>query len=489
MLPQVLPQPAHLDMSKAYPSNYASTPHSRPRTDSASFYDDINHIVVSDSKSLSDSPPDTGEDDQFPSPISPHNNHYHYAHHGSGDTANSPSAQHIEIFEKNHSYSNSADGFSSNTSSSQNGYHSVAHHRSHSPPSIDTSMARRARDPSTTYSSHSPSPVGSSKHPSFPQPLSAPHNQDHFSTPPSDLDRFSFGVTDRLARGNHTQATSSDKYASYPQSAMLDRRMSEPAIFGNSTYAVPNSEATAGRYPHFQFAYNASVGSPRSSDSSYPPSLHRGSSTGSLRELHNHQHQIEYGTHPGWKHEEQNHLESYHNGLDEPISPLNPNFSGGGSGSPLEIGLQYPAIAEDHYGPSPPGTGTSTSSNNPNFTPYNLSNSNSGGNPNDSNKTYSFVALPGNAIKKRPRRRYDEIERLYQCSWPDCSKAYGTLNHLNAHVTMQKHGSKRSPNGKWYLSFCMVDVVYFCSRLGVRRCFSAASRFFFGFTCYLSTPR
>ncbi|KZT69248.1 hypothetical protein DAEQUDRAFT_636399, partial [Daedalea quercina L-15889] len=60
-------------------------------------------------------------------------------------------------------------------------------------------------------------------------------------------------------------------------------------------------------------------------------------------------------------------------------------------------------------------------------------------------KTYSFVSLPGNAVKKRPRRRYDEIERLYQCSWPNCTKAYGTLNHLNAHVTMQKHGPKRSP--------------------------------------------
>ncbi|KAI8985749.1 hypothetical protein BD414DRAFT_417009, partial [Trametes punicea] len=61
-------------------------------------------------------------------------------------------------------------------------------------------------------------------------------------------------------------------------------------------------------------------------------------------------------------------------------------------------------------------------------------------------KTYSFVSLPGNAVKKRPRRRYDEIERLYQCSWPGCTKAYGTLNHLNAHVTMQRHGPKRSPN-------------------------------------------
>ncbi|CDR99142.1 related to putative C2H2 transcriptional regulator [Sporisorium scitamineum] len=51
----------------------------------------------------------------------------------------------------------------------------------------------------------------------------------------------------------------------------------------------------------------------------------------------------------------------------------------------------------------------------------------------------------GGASKKRPRRRYDEIERLYPCSWPGCTKSYGTLNHLNAHVAMQKHGPKRSP--------------------------------------------
>ncbi|KAI8148425.1 hypothetical protein BJV82DRAFT_474218, partial [Fennellomyces sp. T-0311] len=62
-----------------------------------------------------------------------------------------------------------------------------------------------------------------------------------------------------------------------------------------------------------------------------------------------------------------------------------------------------------------------------------------------SDKVYSFVAIPGNNQKKRPRRRYDEIERLYHCNWPNCTKAYGTLNHLNAHVSMQKHGAKRHP--------------------------------------------
>ncbi|GAA5805606.1 hypothetical protein EDC94DRAFT_626600 [Helicostylum pulchrum] len=61
------------------------------------------------------------------------------------------------------------------------------------------------------------------------------------------------------------------------------------------------------------------------------------------------------------------------------------------------------------------------------------------------NKVYSFVAIPGTNQRKRPRRRYDEIERLYHCSWTGCTKAYGTLNHLNAHVSMQQHGPKRHP--------------------------------------------
>ncbi|ORX57421.1 hypothetical protein DM01DRAFT_240425, partial [Hesseltinella vesiculosa] len=61
-----------------------------------------------------------------------------------------------------------------------------------------------------------------------------------------------------------------------------------------------------------------------------------------------------------------------------------------------------------------------------------------------SEKNFSFVSLAGQ--RKRPRRRYDEIERLYHCTWPGCTKSYGTLNHLNAHVTMQKHGPKRHPS-------------------------------------------
>jgi hypothetical protein len=37
---------------------------------------------------------------------------------------------------------------------------------------------------------------------------------------------------------------------------------------------------------------------------------------------------------------------------------------------------------------------------------------------------------------------------MYKCGWQGCEKAYGTLNHLNAHVTMQAHGQKRTPEGR-----------------------------------------
>lgn len=44
---------------------------------------------------------------------------------------------------------------------------------------------------------------------------------------------------------------------------------------------------------------------------------------------------------------------------------------------------------------------------------------------------------------------------MYKCGWQGCEKAYGTLNHLNAHVTMQSHGSKRTPEGK----FPIIDLI------------------------------
>ena len=48
---------------------------------------------------------------------------------------------------------------------------------------------------------------------------------------------------------------------------------------------------------------------------------------------------------------------------------------------------------------------------------------------------------------KRPRRRAEEVDRLYICSFPGCDKAYGALNHLNTHVRNANHGPKREPRG------------------------------------------
>lgn len=45
---------------------------------------------------------------------------------------------------------------------------------------------------------------------------------------------------------------------------------------------------------------------------------------------------------------------------------------------------------------------------------------------------------------------------MYKCGWNGCEKAYGTLNHLNAHVTMQSHGSKRTPEGECFFFFSLL---------------------------------
>ncbi|KAJ7180698.1 hypothetical protein C8R46DRAFT_1070291 [Mycena filopes] len=189
--------------------------------------------------------------------------------------------------------------------------------------------------------------------------------------------------------------------------------MSEPA--------VPYLPHPAPRVQQYSFNNYDDHASPHSPESPY---LSRVGSLGSLR--HDYSPSV---THSEWK-------------QDVEVSPFQPSFGSGISGSPP---LQYSVRGEDTYGPSPPGTSTSSSSTAPAVLPP----PSQGGaeSPDPSNKkTYSFVALPGNAVRKRPRRRYDEIERLYHCSWPECNKAYGTLNHLNAHVQMQKHGAKRSPN-------------------------------------------
>jgi len=303
----------------------------------------------------------------------------------------------------------------------------------------------------SVYLSDSPSPTSTSvAH--LPQ-NSREHSQDRLFYPPE------------VSLPHHH---SSNKYSSIP-SPCTHRRMSDPTSFSAlpvySPVNDPRSSCTYYSQNNSAFAYP-----PLRPPTLYSTHIHRGASTGSLRNLrHHHSDFSPHSEQPEWKHEDthisdprQNVFGNRGDGFDEPISPHQPNFSGS---SPTSA-MHYSPLSDNPYGPSPPGTGTSTSSSVPPLSAgsgvpcsptvsitQHLQRSIS--TPNISSdgaaidrKTYSFVALPGNAVKKRPRRRYDEIERLYLCSWPDCKKAYGTLNHLNAHVTMQKHGPKRTPEGE-----------------------------------------
>ena len=65
--------------------------------------------------------------------------------------------------------------------------------------------------------------------------------------------------------------------------------------------------------------------------------------------------------------------------------------------------------------------------------------------PPKEHQVHEATSLPARVV--RQRRRGCEIERIYNCGHPGCDKAYGTLNHLNAHVAMQSHGAKRLPKG------------------------------------------
>ncbi|KAI0244285.1 hypothetical protein L0F63_005630 [Massospora cicadina] len=60
------------------------------------------------------------------------------------------------------------------------------------------------------------------------------------------------------------------------------------------------------------------------------------------------------------------------------------------------------------------------------------------------NNYFNTCSLDG-PVSPRPRRRFHEIERIYTCRFSGCNKAYGALNHLNTHISLKGHGSKRSP--------------------------------------------
>ncbi|KAH3672044.1 hypothetical protein WICMUC_004491 [Wickerhamomyces mucosus] len=67
-------------------------------------------------------------------------------------------------------------------------------------------------------------------------------------------------------------------------------------------------------------------------------------------------------------------------------------------------------------------------------------------NPQRSNEqNFQAISSPDSFKKKRPRRKANEMIRLYACNYKSCQNSYGTLNHLNAHIQFKKHGQKRKP--------------------------------------------
>ncbi|KAM6497083.1 Zn finger family DNA binding protein [Amanita muscaria] len=420
MMPQVLPHPSNLALPKYipdYPSNHFL---SRPRLASVSSL--FPSRPSRPSPDQLDSPSDIVEDDRPPSPSSrpDSSGNFQYVNRVRGSLlAQVPPRDMYENNSQNPSF----------ISSSQ----------SYQPPS-QSSLNSNVRGSETVgaYLSSTPSPVDARSPMSFPHSHGAPPSQDRFphsGGPYIGGDRLNAPpdpITDRYSRA--------DKYSTGNSSLVDQRRMSEPAILGSANlYSMPPTDPNL-RYSQYDFAFMpANV----RSSSNYVPSLQRVSSFES-REGRPESYEYSGSWRPSLtSHRSLDSLHSNSSGIDQPISPIRPSFSSALVNSPVH---------ESHYGPSPPNTGNSTTSN----APYNIGHNNPSSSqshmadieqgPDSANRTYSFVALPGNAVKKRPRRRYDEIERLYHCSWPNCAKAYGTLNHLNAHVTMQKHGSKRSPS-------------------------------------------
>ncbi|KAH9884807.1 hypothetical protein C8Q73DRAFT_718938 [Cubamyces lactineus] len=270
------------------------------------------------------------------------------------------------------------------------------------PPSIHTGNllypAESANYTPSPLSSPTENPITSqssaSRQFSFPQPMSAPHNQNAFARYENDpaLPRYPFP--------NQT----------------LDRRMSEPVLgAGRQTYAQPPPPAH-----HDTFAYSAASSatmiqpsplSPRpssaySSYGSYPGHErdNSGASIGSAGVPEPYAHSAAPAWGSGVKHSD---LDQDSALTSSPLSPLYAASAASGSDASA-TGLPSPP-SQSRPSPSIPSAQTTTrppqsSQTSPN-TPRSSANS----------KTYSFVSLPGNAVKKRPRRRYDEIERLYQC--------------------------------------------------------------------------
>lgn len=459
------PLPAH---HHRHPSFLPSaSPSYRPRSDASTggdFYSISQHQdfnTETKSSILPSRSPEPYSSDSSSEVSSAQQSNYHYVPRGQLDALTSTSDNDTNTMYHHHVHSSSAtqnllypdpsrplsNPAVAHPQQQQTSYPLSQSHSRRSPPSniLTDNLVASASDSELDAAPYSASPISSPSdilqsqhaHPpfSFPPPMSAPHSQTMFSRFPHN------------GLGADPSVPNTSSSSRYPF-ATLDRRMSEPVLGARASYPQPAAHG----HSQVEFAYSASAASsastihiaqpplsPRPSSSQYSSYSSYSNQGGHHRAGSGASDTYGAAAEQNWQLKSELELEAG-DGAGSAIIGVAPAM-GGSPVSPL-----YAASAASGSDASVQGLSSPRSPQHLKQQPQtqNRVDPSRSGNARNS-KTYSFVSLPGNAVKKRPRRRYDEIERLYHCNWPNCNKAYGTLNHLNAHVTMQKHGAKRSP--------------------------------------------
>lgn len=290
------------------------------------------------------------------------------------------------------------------------------------------------------YEAEYPQSGLNSSYPTFPEPDSEGSSADQASaaqyTPGQDprTSNFSSSATPTSEYGLAPSSARSGSFPDYIQ------RGYHPSS-GQTTPAGGMAQATSPSSPlHNGAANNSGHSSGSNSDLPLDPSIAAASPTYTP-------HQPPYSPYGPPSHENPQHYQQHSNiyarpdwAISQPYPPAHPHMPHYGHAT---SGAPAPAMVSPVARPPTVGTLARITMYS---APQSDANYSQGGHP--MSTVYSFVPIPGAQQHKRPRRRYEEIERMYKCGWNGCEKAYGTLNHLNAHVTMQSHGTKRTPEGK-----------------------------------------
>jgi len=331
----------------------------------------------------------------------------------------------------------------------QSQYHHHHRHSSHSQQSMDQRQQDYTQSglhsPYTVYTDHSSEQGTSAEHAS----ATAQYQQNvkfdpDVSQPAIDMHNRVAIKTDlsRLVVQSARPSSFPDYIAQQPRSYPDQQRYQQPnAHPGHAAMAQASLSPSAIHAQHYnRYApRSASISNPASSTD---PSIAASSPTYPPHQQYSPyapQDHMQYGAQPGapMAYAAQPRPEwAGHYGPPPMYGHVQATAGGGAPGVMAQVAQRPPPV---YY--SYPGHGPAMSADP----------SRQGGHP--LSTVYSFVPIPGAQQHKRPRRRYEEIERMYKCGWNGCEKAYGTLNHLNAHVTMQSHGSKRTPEGMHAIFF------------------------------------